>query len=563
MKEAIDREFKWIPLYEGIASKLLAYKDRRDELVKYIKTLAEESNVTYIKENLDDIDPFTVMGMFNRGGIEKRKFIARKLTDFLGFLHPVPEHFGNGVPRLNTRNSWFFDHKAKRGADDIDSLWDFLEIALSFAKNNNQNEEIKQKFIQIYDKVIKQRWIGQSKITMGLYWIRPQHYLTLDERSRTYLTEQLEFSSFGSKVISAIKYLALIDELKEKFQDEDYPVNSFPELSLSAYEYKPSSAPDPSPHPSDPSPQSHVKEELGKYGNEPYEVGSIVDDGCFIAEAELENILGRLQSKRNIILQGPPGTGKTWLAKRLAYALIGVKDKDKLKAIQFHSNISYEDFVIGYRPSSDGTLDLKSGPFLEMIRKAREDYTNDYVVVIEEINRGNPARVFGEMLTLLEADKREEGEALQLSYGDEEVFVPPNLFVIGTMNVADRSLALVDFALRRRFAFINLQPNFEDKWKNWVHKQTDIPRKFLEKIGQRIRELNDTITDTPSLGEQYKIGHSYFTPDGNTIKVDYRGDYRAWYEQVVKTEIEPLLREYWSDSTDIAKKEAEKLSDGI
>ena len=568
MEKFTYEESEWVPLYEEIADKLLEYKNRRDELVAYVRTLAEEIGLkSYIKEDMDDVDPFTVMGMFNcYVKREKREIIAGKLVDFLGVTHPMPERFNFKVPLVMNISSWFFAYKEERGADDIDSLWDFFETALLFTKSNNQDEKIEQKFIELYDKVIKQNQMGQAKITMGLFWIRPQHYLTLDKRSKAYLTEELKFEKFP-KMVSATEYLVLIEELKEKFQYEDCPVSSFPELSPKAYDYNPSPAPSIA---YDPLPPQIIAEEEAEYKPDDspspsglYGVDDIVKNGCFIARKELENILGRLQSKRNIILQGPPGTGKTWLAKRLAYALIGVKDKDKLKAIQFHSNISYEDFVIGYRPSSNGTLDLKSGPFLEMIRKAKEDYTNDYVVVIEEINRGNPARVFGEMLTLLEADKREEGEALQLSYGDEEVFVPPNLFVIGTMNVADRSLALVDFALRRRFAFINLQPNFEDKWKNWVHKQTDIPRKFLEKIGQRIRELNDAITDTPSLGEQYKIGHSYFTPDGNTIKVDYRGDYRAWYEQVVKTEIEPLLREYWSDSTDIAKKEAEKLSDGI
>ena len=563
MEKFTDREFEWIPLYEGIASKLLDYKDRRSELVEYVKTLAKESNATYIKEDMDDIDPFTVMGMFNRGmTIKTRKIIAGRLADFLGVMHLVPEHFGPSVPRLHNTSSWFFAHKEKRGANDIDSLWDFLETALSFAESNNQDEEIKQRFIQIYDKVIKQRQIKWN-ITIGLYWIRPRNYPTLDGRSRTYLTEGLKFEKFR-KMVDAEQYLALMDELKEKFEHEDYSVHSFPELSFKAYEYNPS------PSPPDPSPLRGTAEKEPEYKpddppspSELYEVDDIIEDGCFIARAELENILAQLRSEKNIILQGPPGTGKTWLAKRLAYALIGAKDKDKLKAIQFHSNISYEDFVIGYRPSSDGTLKLRSGPFLEMIHEAKNDDTHKYVVVIEEINRGNPARVFGEMLTLLEADKREEGEALQLSYGDEEVFVPPNLFVIGTMNIADRSLALVDFALRRRFAFIDLQPNLGNKWKNWVHEQIDIPKEFLEEIGQRVKKLNDTIANTPSLGEQYKIGHSYFIPSGNTIAANYKGDYTAWYKGVVKTKIEPLLREYWFDAPDTAKKEAEKLSGGI
>ncbi len=562
MRELTDKDkelFGWVPLYEGIADRLLEYKDRRAELLTHVKTLAKESGQTYMEKDLDDIDPFTVMGMFNRDTAkETRKIIAGKFADFFGVMHLVPEHFDVNLPYLLNVSSWYFDYKGKRGVDDIDSLWDFFETALSFAESNNQDEEIKQKFIELYDKVIEQNQMGPAKITMGLFWIRPQHYLPLEDITDGYLTKNLELSGSKAKAANAAGYLALIDELKEKFQHEEYQVHSIPQLVLRAYWLGPPSSP------STAEKKAEYKPDDSSGPSEPYEVDNIIKDGCFMAPEELENILGRLRSKKNIILQGPPGTGKTWLAKRLAYALIGAKDKDKLKAIQFHSNISYEDFVIGYRPSSDEKLKLKPGPFLQMIHKAQNDDTNKkYVVVIEEINRGNPAQVFGEMLTLLEADKRNAEEALQLSYGKEEVFVPPNLFVIGTMNVADRSLALVDFALRRRFAFIDLQPNLGDKWKNWVNKETHIPKEFLEKIGQRIRQLNDTITNDPSLGEQYKIGHSYFTPDGNTIAADYKEDYTAWYKEVIKTEIEPLLREYWFDAPDEAKKEAEKLSEEI
>ncbi len=504
------------------------------------------------------------MGMFNNytvlKNIEKRKIVIKSFADFLGVMHPVPKHIKIEIPLLLPPQSWFFDHKEKRGADDIDSLWDFFETALSFAESNNQDEKIKQRFIKLYNKVIKQYQMGPAKITMGLFWIRPRNYLTLDQLSidqlsRTYLPKESKFKKFP--IVDAARYLALIDELKKKFQHE----NLFPELARRAYEDKPS------PVPSIAEEEPEYKPDDSPNPSETYGVDDIVKAGCFIAREELENYLRRLRSKQNIILQGPPGTGKTWLAKLLAYALVGAEDKDKLKAIQFHSNISYEDFVIGYRPSSDGKLELKPGAFLEMIHKAQNDGTNKYVVVIEEINRGNPAQVFGEMLTLLEADKRKEKEALQLIYSNEKygkgVFVPANLFVIGTMNVADRSLALIDFALRRRFAFIDLKPNFGDKWKDWVHNERHIPKEFLEKIGQRMRELNDTITNTPSLGEQYKIGHSYFTPDRYTIQVDYKEDHTAWYREVIKTEIGPLLREYWFDDPKTAKEEVEKLIKGI
>ena len=182
----------------------------------------------------------------------------------------------------------------------------------------------------------------------------------------------------------------------------------------------------------------------------------------------------------NMILQGPPGTGKTWLAKKLAYALIGQRDEDKVWQVQFHPNLSYEDFVRGWRPQGDGELGLVDGPFLELSEVARQDPNGTYVMVIEEINGGNPASIFGELLTLLEADKRTPDDALTLAYQhttNERFHIPSNLYVIGTMNLADRSLALVDLALRRRFAFFDLEPAINEtdrrQLPNWSHDKPD------------------------------------------------------------------------------------------
>ena len=165
-----------------------------------------------------------------------------------------------------------------------------------------------------------------------------------------------------------------------------------------------------------------------------YSIENILTDGCFLEREKLETILERLRDKKNLILQGPPGTGKTWLAKKLAFALIGELKEDKIRPVQFHPNLSYEDFVRGWRPSGDGKLDLVDGPFLQMINTAKDDPESKYAIIIEEINRGNPAQIFGEMLTLLESDKRNENEALELSYRKREgerVFIPENLYVIG------------------------------------------------------------------------------------------------------------------------------------
>ena len=294
----------------------------------------------------------------------------------------------------------------------------------------------------------------------------------------------------------------------------------------------------------------------------PYDIDNIISEGCFLDRATLESMLQRLQTKRNIILQGPPGTGKTWLAKKLAYALIGQKDEDKVRQVQFHPNLSYEDFVRGLRPQSDSTLGLVDGPFLELSEVARPDHNGTYVMVIEEINRGNPASIFGELLTLLEADKRTCENALTLAHqrtAGERFHIPPNLYVIGTMNLADRSLALVDLALRRRFAFFDLEPTLNETWHNWVHLHCDIPTDFLTDISRRIGSLNDQITADPNLGRQFRIGHSFVVPmPGEDIAVP-----EEWFTQVVETEIASLLSEYWFDDPDKVDEAKSQLLNGL
>ena len=294
----------------------------------------------------------------------------------------------------------------------------------------------------------------------------------------------------------------------------------------------------------------------------PYSVSDIMADGCFLESARLEEILEHLRLKKNLILQGPPGTGKTWLARKLAFALMGQRDEGRVQAVQFHPNLSYEDFVRGWRPSGGGRLDLVDGPFLEMIEAARQDAGSRYVMVIEEINRGNPAQVFGEMLTLLEADKRFQAEALALSYRrfpGERVYIPGNLYVIGTMNTADRSLALVDLAFRRRFAFEELEPAFGQPWREWVNEYCGLNTGFLEDIERRVTSLNRQITDDRNLGRQFCVGHSYVTPPhGEAIP-----DGRQWFRRVVEKEISPLLDEYWFDSPETAQQARSALLEGL
>ncbi|CCD88396.1 ATPase associated with various cellular activities, AAA_5 [Bradyrhizobium sp. ORS 285] len=277
-----------------------------------------------------------------------------------------------------------------------------------------------------------------------------------------------------------------------------------------------------------------------------YDANTIIADGCFLDQASIERALRLLQTKKNLVLQGPPGTGKTWLAKRLGYALIGEKDDSRLMAVQFQPSLSYEDFVRGYRPDGSKGLELVDGTFLDAIEQAKREPKRPYVLVIEEINRGNPAQIFGELLTLLEWDKRKKEEGLRLAYPRgpfEQVYVPENLYVIGTMNLADRSLALVDLALRRRFAFLTLEPSFGAAWQSYC-KSKGAPDELLERVRLAMAGLNQAITQ--DLGSQFNVGHSFLTPP-NTLANSSPAEWKEWVRDVIGTEIKPLLLEYWYD----------------
>ncbi|WP_051257297.1 MrcB family domain-containing protein [Brevundimonas aveniformis] len=278
-----------------------------------------------------------------------------------------------------------------------------------------------------------------------------------------------------------------------------------------------------------------------------------IDDamrGLFMERAEFKRILDVWRGKKNAILQGAPGVGKSFIARRLAYALMEERAPDRVEVVQFHQSYGYEDFIQGYRPTADGGFALRDGVFHRFCEAARENPERRYVFIIDEINRGNLSKIFGELMLLIEHDKRSHEWAAKLAYADESdpgFYVPENVWILGMMNTADRSLSMVDYALRRRFSFVTLRPGFNDP--NFARHLADrqVSSGVVQAIVGGMNELNAAISeDVVNLGPGFQIGHSFFTPS------DPVADGVAWFAQVVDTEIQPLLEEYWFDAPEKA-----------
>ncbi len=570
------KRFQWTRFFQAIADELIKYKNNRQALLELLKSISSEIDaLKYLSSDtfadgsrgfVKDIDPFTFLGVFNRGIKDSTRInIAIEIAKFFGVTEPVPERF-EGVPVLNNMSSWYFPWNKELPDDHINKLWEVFESAIQLA--DSEDEDLMEKFSKDFDTATSLYGVSWN-LSCGLYWIRPWHFLNLDGLNRKFITEKLRLKiglSGPKKICNSNEYLLLTNTLRERFIESDFSVHSFPELSFNAWTNAGSSSTDNETN----EPEEITSTDESKNIEpikpiKPYSIDNILEDGSFLSKEDIELMLRRLREKKNLILQGPPGTGKTWLAKRLGMALIGEDVQEpQLRSVQFHPNLSYEDFVRGWRPGSDGKLNLHEGIFMEMVNEALEKPSTRHVLVIEEINRGNPAQIFGELLTLLENSKRSPKDAMQLCYPDPDgkhlpVYIPANFYVIGTMNVADRSLALVDMAFRRRFAFIDLEPMFGKNWRDFVVNKLQMESSVADQIRERMNQLNTQISVDSRLGKDFKIGHSYLTP---TESLKGRSS-KQWFSEIVESEIKPLLKEYWFESQDEADKAAAKLLENL
>jgi len=676
----VESKFTWIPFYRELAEKLLPFRNNRQTLIDwiyanldgYVKHLKDDSQGSHVS----DVDPFTVMAIFNRGLThDKRRMICGRFKDWLGVEAPVPEDF-DSVPVMNTQRSNFMAFKEDRKEGDTDRLWNLFEDAL-------RDRDLEASF-----NALRGQFLIKFTMTMGLFWIRPDHFLALDSRNRDYL-KTVGIAVKGDELPTYAEYTSILEHIQEKMKSGEIPAKSFPQLSLLAwattskhdskdgeseetatagkegirywtyspgenasmwkefcenglmgigwnkageltaiadkeamrqlleetydnersqvknarmlwdfrhtmkpgdvvfakkgrsiivgrgvvksdYYYDASSELYPNMRKvewepcgekttkemhamktlTDVTPNKEYVAKLSALFDNPtaavsepettYETCEPYTEKDFLGEVFMEQeayqkLRGLLTTKKNIILQGAPGVGKTFSAKRLAYSIMGEKDKGRVEMVQFHQSYAYEDFILGYKPNAEGGFSLKQGVFYTFCKKAQADLGRDYFFIIDEINRGNLSKIFGELLMLIENDYR--GETVKLAYSDEPFCVPSNLHLIGMMNTADRSLALIDYALRRRFSFFSMKPAFGSE--GFVKYLKQLNSEKLNRTIEAVERLNEEIAKDHSLGDGFCIGHSYFCNQKEFSE--------QWLKCVVEFDILPMLREYWFD----------------
>lgn len=610
-----DSEFEWVPFYEELAKKLVDYHDKQPFLLQLLDQLRDDGHkVTRLQDTGSDgssfrmreLDPFTFFGVFNRGIKDDARIkLCEALKEEFSIESPAPQSF-SGIPVLNNMSSWFVTWEKDRKVDDIQALWSVFCSAV-----NDEDAMASPEFAEAFNRALEVEKTNLN-LTIGLYWIRPRYFVSLDSRLRQHLKIQMPSDGLSFAAYANIRASVIAQH------GSDFPVLSRAAWLETGLTSGDGEAKKPGRAPAFPDnaivrvlidnpkrPGSASYERYKRYGGgtgHETTVGEALangvlridlnwdlnhghisismptdlefqkipviekdDDaeltnqyklsdalrGTFLPQERVELALKQLRVKKNLILQGAPGVGKSFLARRLAHLLIGTQDAARVATVQFHPSYSYDDFVRGFRPAGgNAQFQLEDGLFLRFAEKAEKDPDHDYVLIIEEINRANLAHVLGELFMLIEYEKRGNGHAISPLYRktpDETLSVPDNLYIIGTMNITDRSLALLDFAVRRRFTFVTLEPAFgTDAFRDWLLER-ELSQNLCDLINVRMNALNSLIENDRTLGSAYRLGHSFFCLNGGT----YARHDADWYEAIVSTEILPYLDEYWHENPEM------------